>query len=272
MVDQLRGAKAFVTGINSGIGCAIGEKLAMSGVSLVGSYHPNHEKAGVGIVEARRRISAVGKCIRFLTMDQTDPEQIARVLAEAESILKGLDYLVTVSSRQSPEPFLQTCPQEIQEQINVNLTGTILVIREAARIMIARADAEGAARRHRAIGVMGSVRGRIPVKPDAYEAAKAGLHHFVAGMSSIVGPHGISINAVAPGTIDSPIEYERYGGDADAYRAAWGQVTPGSLATPDDVAEAMLFLLNAPRSTTGEVLGVDGGYHCKPQLPMRPTE
>ena len=205
MPNRLEGAKALVTGINSGVGCAIGQELAARGVDIVGSYHPQHAQAGVGIEAARRKIASLGRMIELLPLDQTDPEDIARAVAETKNILGGLDVLVTVASRQSPEEFLDMTTGEIQRQIEVNLIGTILLIREAANVMIALSNEEGDARRHRSIAVMGSVRGRIPVKPDAYEAAKGGLHHFVAGMASVLTRHGISINAVAPGTIDSPI-------------------------------------------------------------------
>jgi len=268
MVNRLEGAKTLITGINSGVGCAIGVELASRGAVIVGTYHPSNAQTSAGMSEARARVTSL---TRTFALDQTNAEEINRVVAATKEFLDGLDILVTVASRQSPEAFLDMSPKEIQAQINVNLTGTILLIREAANTMIALAKDEGQNPRHRSIGVMGSIRGRTPVKPDAYEAAKGGLHHFVNGISSILGEHGISINAIAPGTIDSPIEHQRYGGDIETYRTAWGSVTPGKLATPQSVAEAMAFALNADSSMTGEIICVDGGYGRKPKLPLPPT-
>src|SRR3989344_5384419 len=177
MVNRLQGAKALITGINSGVGCAIGEELARRGVDIVGGYYPHHSKPGIQTQDvARERIAAAGKKIGLLALDQTSTESIANAVATTKTILGGLDLLVTVASRQSPEAFLQMSPEEIRQQIEVNLTGTILLIREAANTMITLANGEGDARRHRSIGVMGSVRGRISIKPDSYEAAKGWLH------------------------------------------------------------------------------------------------
>lgn len=267
MPNRLEGAKALVTGINSGVGCAIGQELAHRGAHIVGSYYPYANEDDI----TTTRDKFFGRGIALLPLDQTNSEDIAQVVAETRKILDGLDILVTVASRQSPEAFLAMSPDEIRQQIEVNLTGTIFLIREAANTMIALANGEGDARRHRSIGVMGSVRGRISIKPDPYEAAKGGLHHFVEGIASVLARYGISINAVAPGTIDSPIEHKRYGGDPAAYRAAWKTVTPGKLATPETVAETMAFVLNAEQSMTGEIICVDGGYNLKPKLPLPPT-
>ncbi len=167
-------------------------------------------------------------------------------------------------------------PDEIRQQVEVNLTSTMILVQMAVNRMIALGKKEESGgiqyRHHRAIGVMGSVRGRIPIKPDPYEFAKAGLHNMVAGLAPVLGPYGISINGIAPGTIDCPVEYQRYGGNADAYRTGWGTVTPlaradGSLARPEDVAETMVHLLNSAR-TTGEVVCMDGGYNRHLTLPL----
>ena len=263
MINRLHGGKALVTGIDSFVGDAIAKELHNAGMVVAGAYFDPKK-----LSESTKRMSGFTDVL--LNVDQTDEDSVADIVHDAQHALGGLDVLVTVASRQSPESFLQMSPAEIREQVEVNLLGTILLVREAANAMIALSQKEET-KRHRAIGVMGSIRGRYSLKMDAYETSKAGLHHMVAGLSPELGEHGISINAVAPGTIDCPIEWQRYGSEEN-YRRVWGEATPlkrtdGSLATPEDVAETMYFLLNSAR-ITGETVVVDGGYNRKHALPI----
>jgi len=261
MKNRLDGGKAFITGIDSAIGGAIAKELKQAGMKIAGTHLPD--------VQADRSPRVLLHTDFLLSMDQTDVDSINDAVRVARKRLGGLNVFVAVGSRQSPESFLETFPMEIARQIDVNLKGNLLLVRAAAQAMIeCRTEKPN---EHYSIGLMGSIRGRHSLKFDAYEASKAGLHHMVAGLAAEFGEHGISINAVAPGTVDCPIEWQRYGSEVD-YRRVWSGATPlkrsdGSLATPEDVAETMAFLLNSGR-ITGETVVVDGGFNRKHPLPL----
>ncbi len=265
MAHSFEGAKVLITAINSGVGSAIGEELASRGADIVGTrYHTD------GLQEAASRIGKYRKMFHVVSLDQTDPSSIQRAVSDAKYVLGGLDMLVTVASRQSEKSFLEMSSEEIEQQVKVNLTGAMWLIQEAVKAMIEYKGKDKESR-HRSICAIGSIRGLIPLKPDAYEASKAGILHLVKGLATEFGPHEISVNAVAPGTIDSLIEHVRYESNAEAYRKAWDGVTPGNIATPKGVAESVAHLLSS-ESINGEILRIDGGFSQKHSLPLRPTK
>jgi 3-oxoacyl-[acyl-carrier protein] reductase len=274
MNNNFHGSVAVVTGVNSFIGAEIARELYKRKAAVIGTYLPEHEDTGETIAKLRQDMPDKRSFI-VRPFDQTNDQEILDLFAYVREHFVALHILVTVASCQYPERFLDQSFAQIDRQVNVNLNSTIKLVHAAVRCMIENLERQEADTKPLSIGVMGSVRGSIPVKADAYEFAKAGLHHMVRGLASEIGQYGISINAIAPGTVDCPLEHERYGNEP-AYRTAWESVTPlkrpyktSSLVTPSDVASAMLFALDHP-SMTGQIFDISGGYKHMPLLPIKP--
>jgi NAD(P)-dependent dehydrogenase (short-subunit alcohol dehydrogenase family) len=143
--------------------------------------------------------------------------------------------------------------------IRTNLKGCFLNTRKAARMMVA-------AGRGGAIVNIGSGCGRIPF-PNLvdYSASKAGIEQFTRSAAMELGPHGITVNCVAPGAI----EVERTRLESPDYVAVWSRITPlRRVGTPADVAHAVMFLCSGQAGfITGQTLGVDGGVFTVPNWP-----
>lgn len=263
MPNRLDGCKALVVGCNSEVATAITRELAgQNATHIVGTYF-----ADGNIEEVRREISAL-TTFDLLKLDQTNAAQVKEVVQQAKDMMGGLDVLVTAASRQWEGDYLQMPDEEIDLQITVNLTGTLRVIREAVKHMIALSQA--GEKHHRAIGVMASVRGTGPFINHPYDAAKAGLIQHVAASAKAYGIHGIKIGAMAPGTIDVALEPIRHECSAEEYRKRWEPLTPlgGTPVTPAMVAEETINLLNSA-SITGETRIIDGGFRLMRPLPER---
>lgn len=270
MKNRLEGSAGLVIGANSHVGFAIARELMNRGVTrLTGTFLPRDRDTGVGIDEATREMQKLGDFVAA-ELDQTNDQQVQDVIRLALGRMGGLDLLVTAASQQSEKPHNETSVAEMQAQLMVNLLGTMNVIRHATNEMISLTQNEKPNLRRRSVGVVASIRGVEPLDDHAYDAAKAGVIHHVRAVSKRIGQHGISINAVAPGTIDCPVEWERHGCSQREYQERWRPLTPygGTPVTPDDVAEELVNLMNS-RSVTGQTVTVDGGFGQMRPFPER---
>lgn len=267
MINRLEGCKALVVGCNSEIAAAITQELANQNAShIVGTYLEGSQHTGAGIEEVRRRLSALTQ-FTSMPLDQRNFEQVRQVVLDATEAMGGLDVLVAAASRQSEGDILHMPDEEFIQQISVNLTGAMYLIREAAKQMMVQSEQEP---RHRSIVAIASIRGLHPYLQHPYDLAKSGILHFVEGFAKVIGPKGISINAIAPGTVDVALEPVRHQCSPEEYRAQWKPLTPfgGTPVTPEIVAEETVQLLNSGGST-GTVRIVDGGFHTMRPLPNR---
>ncbi|GAH37449.1 unnamed protein product, partial [marine sediment metagenome] len=143
--------------------------------------------------------------------------------------------------------------------IRTNLKGCFLNTQKAARMMIAAGEGG-------AIVNIGSGCNKIPFPSLVdYSASKAGIDQFTRSAAMELGPHGITVNCVAPGAI----EVERTRLESPDYHEVWSRITPlRRVGTPADVAAAVLFLCSDRASfITGQTLGVDGGVFTRPNWP-----
>ncbi len=254
MKVELDGQVALVTGAARGIGRAIADLLAANGATVVYS-----DIDGAGAVEAAKR--SPGAEAQARTLDVTDADLIRETLDEVARTLGRLDILVnnagvnTLKHRVTIDAF----PREEWDRIlDVDLNGVFQMSQTAARIMMAQ-------RSGRIINIA-SIAGLVPLRlQSAFVAAKAGVINLTRAMALELGPHGILVNAVAPGsTLTEGTEKLFYGDDGlfkDSVRQLLAHIPLGRPARPEEVAHAVLFLA-APESSYihGHVLTVDGGW------------
>jgi NAD(P)-dependent dehydrogenase (short-subunit alcohol dehydrogenase family) len=243
---------ALVTGAGGGLGAAIARRLAQDGHRLA---IVDTDKSGA---EAQAR--ALGNAVAF----DTDVTDEAAVEAMLDALGDVPDVVVNNAGIVRFGPLLEHSVVDFRKVLDVNLVGTFIVSRAAARRMVPRGSG--------AIVNITSLNAVAP-SPDAgaYPASKAAVALLTQHFALVLGPHGIRVNAVAPGFIDAGMSAAIYE-DPDV-RATRGRSVPvGSLGTAEDVAEAVAFLASdRARYTTGQQLMVDGGvsFSLKNHLPRK---
>jgi glucose 1-dehydrogenase len=250
----LAGRRALVTGGSSGIGAAVVLELAAHGAA-VAIVHRSGRDDAVVMAEAVR--AAGGEAVP-VAMDVSREDEVRRGFAEAASALGPLDLVVSNAGVQAPHLVVDMSLEEWERVIGVNLTGSFLVCREAARAMVA-AGGGGT------IVAVTSVHDRMPWERFShYAASKGGAKLFVESIAKELAPHGIRVNAVAPGAIATPIN-EHLQGDEEARAAVEAQIPMGRMGSVDEVARAVAWLASDQASyVTGATLLVDGGLTLYP--------
>jgi NAD(P)-dependent dehydrogenase (short-subunit alcohol dehydrogenase family) len=249
---DLSGKVSLVTGAGRGIGQAIADRLALNGSTVVYT----------DIDEACAREAAAGTPdARWRAMDVTSVVEIESAIGWVVETLGRLDIVVnnagvnTMAHRVTMDQF----PREEWDRIlAVDLTGVYEVSRCAARVM--RAQGSG-----RLINVA-SIAGLVPLRLQcAYVAAKAGVVNLTRAMALELGPYGILVNAIAPGSTLTEgtrrLFYDQGGLFHESVKQMLSHVPLGRPAEPDEVAVAALFLADPENSyTNGHILTVDGGW------------
>ncbi len=244
------GKVALVTGGGSGIGRATSELFAeRSGAVVVADLN---EAAGKATAEC---IVGKGGRAEAVRCDVTRWDQVQAAVDTAGRVFGRLDVVVNCAGILSVSRLEETSDEDWNEVLRVNLTGAFLVTKAAMQAM--RGQGGGAM-----VHIASRMAIRVKEEHGAYAASKAGILQLTQ-MAALEGaPHGIRVNCVCPGFIDTPMT--RLSGpkeSVDAQFAAWAKVCPlGRAGRADEVAKAILFLASDDASfITGMALPVDGG-------------
>jgi NAD(P)-dependent dehydrogenase (short-subunit alcohol dehydrogenase family) len=239
---------AIVTGASAGIGQATARLLAERGWDVGITYRSGAERAAALVDELR----AGGRAAEAVRLDLEQPDAADAAVAQLAERLGGLDGLVNNAAIDHRSSFLGDDTASWERVLRVDLLGPVAAARAAARIMVA-AGTRGA------IVNVTSVLDRLPVANGAaYCAAKAGLALASETMALELAPHGIRVNAVAPGHTSTP---QNFGHElVDPRDGDYPEIPAGRPAQPREVAEAIAFLLSdAAAYVTGARLLADGG-------------
>ncbi|HMK62920.1 MAG TPA: SDR family oxidoreductase [Acidimicrobiales bacterium] len=254
---ELNGSRAVVTGGASGIGAAVVAQLAAAGsrVAVLDLAEPADTPT------ATSATSAKGSEL-WLRCDISDEAAVNRAVSEAHDRLGGLDVAVLSAAVGGFGPLLDMPLEEWDRVIAVNLRGSLLSLRAVGRTMVAGG-------RGGSVVAVSSVSGFLADRMMGhYSVSKAALDQLVRVAARELGPFGIRVNAVAPGTTDTPMfsATRRLPGYQQrvAERAALG-----GIGTPADVAQAVVALLGLDW-VTGQVLAADGGVSL--WSPIDPAE
>jgi NAD(P)-dependent dehydrogenase (short-subunit alcohol dehydrogenase family) len=242
---RLEGKSAVVTGAAQGIGRAIAERFLAEGARVV----------LVDIDTERLRTTAEAlpaDRILTLVLDISRPDAVQEAFAKVEDTFGGLDILVNNAAVSFRSSFLEMPADKWARVLEINLTGTFLCGQAAARIMARRGTGGRIVNMASTSGLRGST------ARSAYGAAKGGVINLTRAMAVELGEHGILVNAVAPGPVDTPMANH----DPEQRRAFLDRMALKRSATPAAVAAAVLFLASDEASfVTGEILSVDGGFN-----------
>ena len=246
---KLAGKRALVTGAQQGIGRAVALALADAGADVAINWLDDRAAAEAVAGEVR----AKGRKACLVQGSVGSFTEVARIVAEAHATLSGIDVLVNNAGVFPRSPFLELAEAEWDQVLGVNLKGSFLVAQAAARTMV-KDGRKGAIVNLASSAVRGHPLG------VHYSASKAGIIGMTRAIALALAPHGIRVNAIAPGITDTAQPRYQY---SEAEMQEQSRLVPlGAMAKSSDIADIILFLASdASRFITGEVVHANGGLY-----------
>ncbi len=243
---SLAGKTALVTGANTGIGQAIAVGLAQAGadVALAGRSHP---------AETLDLIGQAGRKAVNITADLASTAPVARVVNEAVAALGRIDILVNNAGIIRRDDLLQFSEADWDAVIDTNLKTLFFLSQAAARGMVAQGGGK-------IINIASLLTFQGGIRVPSYAAAKSGVGGVTKAMANELAPHGVQVNAIAPGYIATN-NTAALQADETRNRQILERIPAGRWGDPADIAGAAVFLASpASNYVTGHVLAVDGGW------------
>ena len=274
----LNGKVAIVTGAARGIGRSSAVAMAKQGATIVGIDIAGPVSATLDVTpatsaelqETGRLVEAAGAKWQAETLDQRDLGALRAAAQRAVETFGGVDILFANAGIQAFKAILEMEDADWHDQIDVNLTGTMNAIRAVAPHIVKRGGGR--------IIITSSTQGQHGTKfGSAYSASKWGLLGLMKSAALEFGKHNITVNAVVPGLIDTPLtrhreRYAQAAGDLHSDKSTEelekitaekmsGKTTMGvAFISPDDIAPAVVFLASdAARMVSGAAIDVTGG-------------
>jgi NAD(P)-dependent dehydrogenase (short-subunit alcohol dehydrogenase family) len=243
---RLEGKRCLVTGGSRGLGLAIGEAFARAGARVAFTY----ARSDADAEDARARLAALGAEARAFKGSVADAAHVQRTIAEVVAAWDGIDVLVNNAGVNQILPIALIEEADWDALLAVNLKGAYLFSRAALRHMIK-------ARSGTILSIGSFASERVVDAPVHYAASKAALRGFTEALAREVGRHGIRVNLLSPGLLDTGL-----GRMLPPHRIKEyvGQAALGRTGTAAEVAEAAVFLASSDASfVSAAKVGLDGG-------------
>lgn len=247
---KLRSKTALVTGASKGIGAGIALELASAGATVVVNYAS--DKSGAEAI-ARSITSGGGRALA-IQGDVADPANVSRMFNQIANELGTIEILVNNAGVYQAMPIEQLTEAEFHRELNVNLLGPLLTIRESLRHFSSSGGS---------IINIGSAASRsLPPGFSIYAASKSGLDAITGVLAKELAARGIRVNSVNPGATlsEGTKTAGLYGVGSDIERQLVQQTPLGRIGTPLDIARVVAFLASDDSSwLTGEIIHATGG-------------
>lgn len=246
MSGVLAGKVALVTGAGRGFGKAIAEAFLAEGANVVLHHRSSTEAVAKLVAEAGAdRAVALGADLR-------DPAATADLVAASREAFGGIDILVNNAGVMAVGPFLESTEEQWANDIDVNVWGPLRVTHAVLPGMIERGG-----------GKVVNISSQLALRPwdrgAVYAGTKGFLLSWTKSLAAEVGRHGITVNAIGPGSIVTDMNRDIFP-DAEAERAKAAELPLRRMGRPSDVAGVAVFLASpASDFMTGQLLGINGG-------------
>ena len=244
---KLDGRVALVSGAQQGIGRATAEALGHAGASVIVNFLDDHE-AALQVVESIQECGSSAKAVKGDVGLRPDCEE----MMAAGGLWGGVDLLINNAGIFPRRDFLDLSDEDWNRVQNVNVMGGFRCLQLMARELIAK-NKPGTAVNLASVAFF-----RNSPKGSHYAASKGAIIGFTRSVSTELAPHGIRVNAIAPGIVDTAQPRD---GMTEEQIATASQLVPlGAMAEPKEIADVAVFLSsNDSRHITGQTLQVNGG-------------
>jgi glucose 1-dehydrogenase len=261
--QPLRGQTALVTGASSGIGAGVARALAAAGAAVAVNYVSGPEMADAVVADIER----AGGTAMAVQADVSQEGQVQAMFGAVLGAWDGLDIFVSNAGIQKDAAITEMTLAQWNAVIGVNLTGTFLCAREAARAMIRRGIRPGVSRAAGKIVCISSVHEVIPWAGHVnYAASKGGMKLFMQSLAQELAPHRIRVNSIAPGAIQTPINRAAWETPA-ALESLLALIPYGRIGQPEDIGRAVAWLASDDADYVhGQTIFVDGGMTLYPEF------
>jgi NAD(P)-dependent dehydrogenase (short-subunit alcohol dehydrogenase family) len=260
----MAGKVALVTGASSGIGRATALRLAEAGADVALVALPGPELDAAAAACEQLEVAALA-----IEADVGDSRAVDDAFARAEE-LGPVEAVLSCAGISLLAPLSETTDEQWARQVRTNLTGSFFVARAAARVMAPRGR-----------GTIVTVASELALMGQAgyvaYTATKGGILSMTRSLAAELAPHGVRVNALCPGTVDTPLlaaEFDSAEDPPAERERTTRSIAAGRIADAEEIAALAVFLLSDESSyVTGSHFVVDGGRTgCYPAAPVAVTE
>ncbi len=246
----MKNRTALVTGASNGIGKSIALMLAGEGIDVAISYFSDEK----GAEDTKKKAESLGVKALIIQADTGRAEDIDALVAKTLETFSKIDILVNNAGIFINSDFFEISEEMFDRMIDVNLKGCFLMMQKVAKHMVQKGIHGRIINISSALAVTG-----CEFQPH-YAASKAGVNMLTKAGAHSLAPHGITVNAIMPGTIETNANKIQLSDEATA-KEILSRTPLKSYGKPENISEAVKYFISENAGwTTGSILAVDGGY------------